>query len=446
MTKICTPKLFLVLALSVAVSTAAHAQIYTDLLNFDSAHGANPSYPQILAQGRDGNLYGTTAFGNDGLGVVFRVTPSGMARVLHYFNGSDGARPYSGLTLGRDGNFYGTTFAGGSNRYGTIFRITPNGKLTTLYNFSPADGQPYVPPIQAADGNFYGTAGKTAYRIMPSGTFTSLGSIPGVSYGPLLQGTDGNFYGTTVSGGTSNFGTVFKMTPNGVVSVAYNFDASVSQPDAPLLEASDGNFYGATVQGGSNRYGVVFELTPQRAIVVLHSFPDPNYPNDGTNPIAGIVQASDGNFYGVTFSGGLGYGVAFEIIAASAYSILYSFDSTGGGNPGSTPMQHTNGEIYGLTEAGGSDNYGVTYSLDLGLGQFVSLLPTAGRVGETVGFLGQGFTGASAVSFNGSSATFTVESDTYLTAIVPSGATTGAVMVTTPVGTLNSNKAFRVTP
>jgi uncharacterized repeat protein (TIGR03803 family) len=434
------------LALTVASAGASYAQTYTDLFNFDGIHGASPQNPGILAQGRDGNLYGTTPAGDShGFGVVFRITPTGTARVLHDFKGSDGANPGGGLTLGTDGNFYGTTHES-QNGYGTIFKITPNGVLTTLHFLDSTTGQTETAPIQATDGNFYGTAGERIYRIAPSGSFAVLAQLPGNSESPLVQATDGSFYGTTYTGGRAGFGTIFRMATDATVTVEYNLNAKLSGAIAPLIQASDGSFYGTTNQGGSGGYGTVFQILPHRAFTVLHNFPDPEYPNDGADPIAGLVQASDGNFYGVTFEGGAGSGVAFEITATGAYSILYNFDSASGALPASTPMQHTNGRIYGLTLAGGTDNYGVVYSLDLGLPPFVRLVPASGRTGKMVGFLGQDFTGTTAVSFSGIAATFNVESDTYLTATIPTGATTGTVSVTTPSGVLNSNQAFQVKP
>ncbi|HXM19949.1 MAG TPA: IPT/TIG domain-containing protein [Terriglobales bacterium] len=104
------------------------------------------------------------------------------------------------------------------------------------------------------------------------------------------------------------------------------------------------------------------------------------------------------------------------------------------------------GKIYGMAGNGGTHKWGVVYSFDVGLGPFVSLVSTTGKVGITIEVLGQGFTGTTAVSFNGTAATFTVVSDTYLKTTVPSGATTGFVTVTTPGGTLTSNKEFRVKP
>jgi uncharacterized repeat protein (TIGR03803 family) len=109
-------------------------------------------------------------------------------------------------------------------------------------------------------------------------------------------------------------------------------------------------------------------------------------------------------------------------------------------------VQHTNGKIYGTTISGGANNQGVVFSLDLGLSPFVEALSPAGSVGKTVKILGQGLTGTTNVSFNGTTASFTVQSDTYLSATVPSGATTGYITVNTPSGTVSSNKQFQVVP
>jgi len=450
-----------------AGTTVASAQTYTVLYNFDDTQGfycVDDEQPcGSLAQGRDGNLYGTTYGGTNNLGVVFKITPSGRLKVLYNFEGGDGSYPYSGLTLGTDGNFYGTTNSGGDLSCGsgfgcgTIFKITPSGSLTTLYRFTRgADGCcPVAPPIQGVDGNFYGTTPvATAYKITPSGILTLLGSLPAGSDAPLLQATDGHFYGTTINGGTGcrvgGCGTVFKMTPKGILTKVYDLDTYGKFPYDPLIQGSDGNFYGTTYGQSRTGTGVVFKLTPQGAITVLHNFAGP--PNDGEAPEAGLLQATDGNLYGVTNFGGTGdcryggCGVIFQITTPGIYSVLFNFDGAHGAWPQSTPMQHTNGKIYGLTESGGSHDSGVVYSFDMGLGPFVSLVSTLGRVGKTVDVLGQGFTGTTGVSFNGTAAVFTVKSDTYLTATVPPGATTGFVTVITSSGTLTSNKQFRVKP
>jgi len=442
----------LMLALT-AATLSAHAQTYTDLFDFDGTRGSSPQDPQLLAQGQDGNLYGTTAYGgSNDLGVVFRMSPSGAISALYSFDGPHGERPWGGLTLGTDGNFYGTTVRGGDHQYGTVFQITPGGNLTVLYSFTDgSDGAyPYATPVQGTDGNFYGvTQSATAYKITPSGTFKLLGSIPGASVAPLIQGTDGSFYGTSQVGGKFGFGSVFKMTPAGKVKIVYSFDVTHgSTPIGPVVQGSDGNYYGTTMSGGTSEGGVVFKLTPGGVLKVLHNFVQ-NTGSDGASPLAGPVFATDGNIYGVTPAGGnVGprYGVIFKTTSTGTYSVLYDFDKSHGASANATPMQHTNGKIYSLTLGGGTHGYGVAYNLDLSLNPFVKLVFSSGKVGKTVEVLGGGLTGAISVKFNGTSAKFNVVSDTYLTATVPAGATTGPVTVKTPGGTLTSSTKFRVTP
>jgi uncharacterized repeat protein (TIGR03803 family) len=281
-------------------------------------------------------------------------------------------------------------------------------------------------------------------------------------------GTDGNFYGTTAGGGTNappeGAGTVFKITPAGKLTVLYNFCsqpgcADGQSPTSPLVQGTDGNFYGTTFQGGANGFGEAFKITMGGTLTVLHSM---NGTSDGYDPFAGnagLVQATDGNFYGANTAGGsLGYGTLYRITPKGTFTVLYNFDGTTGWNPYVTPFQHTNGVIYGDTELGGTGNVspciagsanascGVFYGWQANLPPFVSLLPYSGKVGDTIEFLGQGFTSGTTVSFNGTSAAPTVVSGTYLTAAVPKGATTGFVKVTTSGVTLKSNKKFRVTP
>jgi len=471
------------LMLLIAAATLATAQTYTDLFNFRGLYGKEPF--DILAQGRDGNLYGTTeGGGSSNLGVVFRITPSGKLKVLYNFDGVHGANP-QGLTLGTDGNFYGTTYYGGADNFGTIFKITKSGSLTTLYTFTynPDGAYPLAPLIQGTDGNFYGTTllggattwnAGTVFRITPSGTLRTLHSFCNFSVcadgllptGGLVQATDGNFYGTTTGEGVGpgpRSGTVFTITPRGKLTTLYSFcsenDCATGQhPQAGLVQATDGNFYGTTYYGGADvQYGTAFTITPSGTLTTLYNFCSQSACPDGSNPQAGLVQATDGNFYGLTNYGGTGVcqdnkgcGVIFQITPAGAYTILYNFDGAHGAWPESASMQHTNGKIYGLTTDGGvfccGHGCGVVYSLDMGLAPFVSLVSTTGKIGKTVEVLGQGFTGATAVSFNGTAATFAIKSDTYLTATVPTGATTGFVTVSTPTGTLTSNKQFRVKP
>ena len=279
--------LAMTLAFAALGVSGASAQTYSDIHDFATSTLSSPLYTGILAQGRDGNVYGTAPSGGTlGFGGVFKITPTGTYSVIYNFDGTaHGKTPRSGLTLGTDGSFYGTTWQGGVSNYGTIFKITSTGTLTVLHNFAYTDGgNPYSPPIQGADGNFYGateaggTGSGTVYKITTSGTFTSLHSFSfsecATPIAPLIQGTDGNFYGVCESGGVAGGdGSVIKITSAGAVTVMYSFDFTHgSHPNGPLVQGSDGNFYGTTSGGGSLDGGVVFKLTSAKVLTVLYNF------------------------------------------------------------------------------------------------------------------------------------------------------------------------------
>jgi uncharacterized repeat protein (TIGR03803 family) len=445
-----------------SATTPACAQTFTLLDSFD---GTNGSYPEsALTQGLNGFLYGTTwGGGANGDGTVFKITPGGTLTVAHSFAYSDGQSPSAGLILATNGNFYGTTYVGGAIGYGTVFKVTANGALTTLHSFDGTDGgYPDGNVAQATNGNFYGTtqAGGannfgTVFEVTPSGTLTSLYSFCSVSgcedgqnpYAGLIQATNGNLYGTTLYANT--YGTIFQSTPAGVVTTIVYFDYfNGAGPDDQLFQGTDGFLYGTTGGGGNNGYGTVFKTSTDGTLTTIYNFSS----TDGAYPYTGLIEGSDGKFYGTTNQGGSstscvgGCGTIFNVTSSGTLTTLHSFDGADGSYPQSTLVQDTNGTFYGTARYGGANNEGTVFSLSMGLAPFVETLPTAGKVGSAVKILGTNLTGASAVTFNGIAATFTVASSSEITTTVPAGATTGSVSVTTTKGKLKSNRKFIVKP
>jgi uncharacterized repeat protein (TIGR03803 family) len=380
---------------------------------------------------------------------------------LHSFVVAGGMQLFAGLIQATDGNFYGTTGSGGAYGYGTVFMLTPSGTLTTLHSFDGTDGAyPCAGLIQGTDESFYGTtSGKspssggasgygTVFKITRSGTLTTLhrfnGTDGSVPYPALLQATDGNFYGTTSgldpsSSGALGDGTVFKITPSGSLTTLHRFNGTDgSLPLAGLIQATDGNLYGTT-RGGN---GTVFRMTPSGTLTTLHDFDGA----DGAGPFAGLIQATDGNFYGTTFGGGsYGWGTVFKITPSGTLTTLHDFELTDG-TYARAVIQATDGNFYGATGEGGSWGAGTVFKLSADFGPLVTLTPTYGHVGATAYILGNNLTGTTSVSFNGVAAKFAVLSSSKIRAIVPAGATTGTVRVVTPDGTLESNVPFQVTP
>jgi uncharacterized repeat protein (TIGR03803 family) len=253
---------------------------------------------------------------------------------------------------------------------------------------------------------------------------------------------------TLFYGGTKSCGVILKLTTSGTLLHAYNFNCGYlgGLPNG-LIQASDGNFYGTTYQGGSKTtdgFGTIFKMSQAGVVTVLYRFAGGTA--DGENPWGALVQGTDGYLYGVTLQGGAFFGgTIFRISTSGEYSLLYSLPQSYAGSVYSGLLQHTNGMFYGLTEWGGPNYYGGLYSLDMGLGPFISFVRPTGKVGQTAEILGQGLTGTTSVSFNGIPATsYSVVSDTYLTAVVPSGVATGPVVVNTAAGTLTSNVDFRI--
>jgi uncharacterized repeat protein (TIGR03803 family) len=464
----------LAIAFCIGLSNFCAAQTFRALASFDGTNGESP-LDAPLVQGANGHFYGTTSSGGaDNGGTVFEVAAGHGLVTLYNFCSqdvcTDGFSPQAGVVLSTNGNFYGTTFGDEFNFFGTVFEITPGGRLATLHTFCSqgdcSDGaDPYSGLVQSTNGNFYGTTlygGNgfgTVFEITADGRLITVHSFvrsDGSEPGGLVQGASGKFYGITRTGGTHSYGTVFIMTPDGELATLYNFanDSYGAYPNSGLIQAADGNFYGTT-SGGVNGQGTVFEITAGGRLATLYSFCAQTNCPDGAGPNGGLVQATDGNFYGTTSAGGLnGRGTIFEITAGRKLTTLYSFcarrNCPDGSDPFAALLQGTDGDFYGTTASGGRDTCsqgcGTVFSLSTGLGAFVKTLPASGNVGAAVKVLGTGLSGATSVSFNDTTATFTVVSDSEITTAVPSGASTGTVVVQTPTGILNSNLAFRVLP
>lgn len=365
-----------------------------------------------LAEGMDGNFYGTSVVGGSaGDGTVFKESTAGGApTILHSFgDGSvvnDGANPECTLIQATDGDFYGTTYDGGTG-FGTVFKITSAGAVTIVYKFlDGTDGEePVAGVIQGADGNFYGTTKSanthnngTVFKVTSGGTLTTLHQFTGAGdgsapFGGLIQGADSDFYGTTELGGAHSDGTVFKVTPAGVESIVYSFDGTHgADPVTSLIQDTSGNIYGTTGSGGAHSLGAIFEISSGTESV-LYSFAGETgtgsaapTTTDGSAP-NGLVRGGDGYLYGTTGSGGdvydnimtsysyLKYGTIFRIKTdGTSYSQLWNYcdgtlaqfddgsdggtlDGGDGANPNSSLIEDWNGNFFGTTYYGGDGDH-----------------------------------------------------------------------------------------
>jgi len=455
-TRVC----FLVLTLA-ATPILVKAQTFTRLFDFDGPNGATPGPAMQLVQGFDGKLWGTTsAGGSAGDGTIFNVRfPNFSLNIAYSFDSADAYVPVAGLTLDPNGRFYGVTEYGGENNLGNVFSFSPNGTPTALtLGFDGSIGSyPVAGLLLASSGILYGTAGSggaydsgTIFEIHANGnSFMKVTDLPSASpYLTLVQGRNGLFYGALPYGGLNSKGEVFKMDVLGGISSLHSFSGSDGEnPVGSLVEGANGDFYGTTYVGGMDNVGTIFAITPGGTFKTIHNFRfGINASNKGFNPDAALVEGSDGNLYGVAAGGGLyGYGVIFRITPARQYTVLHSFNFEEAEYAGSGGLvQATDGNFYGTLSGGGANQLGLLYRLSVGLAPFVKLLPGLGKVGSTVDILGTNLTGATTVTFNGTPATFTVASGARIKAVVPTGATSGPVQVTTPNGTLLSNTTFQV--
>ena len=400
----------------IATRTAAQeaAPTYTVLYNFTG--GPDGSEPDAgLIPDADGNLYGTTSYGGDavgldGDGVVFKLDPFGNETVIYTFTGgADGAHPAAGLVRDAAGNLYGTTSGGGdtgstcpngSLGCGVVFRLDPAGNERLLHSLTGgADGaSPDASLIHDASGNLYGTTsgggkiGEACYlggcgvvfKLDLSGNETVLHTFTGGPDGTepsagLVRDAAGNLYGTTQAGGETSgacapygCGVVFKLDPSGNETLLHSLSGGLngSTSVGRLVLDAAGNLYGTTGRGGKTSgsctqfgCGVVFKVDPAGNETVLYIF---RGGSDGNGPYGDLTRDTAGMLYGTTASGGnlsycsgFGCGVVFEVSPAGKETAIYSFT---GGADGANPqggLWPYNGFLYGTTPNGGDQSDGL---------------------------------------------------------------------------------------
>jgi len=450
-----------------STSSAQTVTVIYSLSENSSYSGAAPS--AALVQGLNGSLYGTTTSGGEyGFGTVFAITTAGTLTTIYNF--PQGQTP-NGLLQSVNGTLYGTTQAGGTGTYGnggTVLEITPAGTLTTIHNFCSvancADGsQPIGNLVQTANGDIYGTTyaggtggagGGTLYQITPAGAFTTVASLGRAGLPESLVATaSGDLYFT------GNGGYLYQFSPaTGKLETVTQGSTGFTSANT-LIQASNGDFYGVTTWGATPETGILFELTPEGAATTIFS--------PLGNVYGAMVEATDGNIYGLSYNWSGGYLCGPDMGSSSGCGSIFSATPAGSVNPDlykfctqnlepGCPaygpiglIQATDGNLYGVTQGG--DNLvpgsgSTVFKLSVGLGPFVETLQLSGKVGASVYILGTGLRGTTAVSFNGTPATsFTVNSTgSAIKSVVPTGATTGTIQVTTPSGTLSSNAPFQI--
>jgi len=450
-------RLALACASLVALAAAPlHAQQYQDLYDFNCDSGCTP-YGR-LTQGTDGNPYGTTfpyygpgPGGSNNLGTIFMLSTAGVYTVLFNFDSTTGAGT-GGLTLASDGNFYGTgVFV--TTATGTLFQFNPlTDAVTVLHNFSATEGVPAGPPVEAKDGNLYGVAGipgesgkGIAYSLtLSTQTYALLPkTLGGNPSGPLFAASDGYLYGATGNGGHREFGTLFRLsTATGAIKKLYTFthQDDGATPNAPLTQGKNGNLYGTAYTGGLYGYGTIYEVTlPSDGFGAVYSFNAAG--GAGIMPAAGLLAASDENFYGTTYDGGAdGLGQLFAWETDGSYLAYVDFTGNGGVTSGANPdtalMEDTDGMFYGLTPGGGASGGGVFYTftppnplshINLCCNWFVVL-------DQPVTIIGQNLSQVYSVSFGSVNVQFEPGSGTSLITFVPSAAIDSPVTVTLDSG------------
>ena len=359
-------------AAATSVVRAQQAVTYDVVSSFTISFDAGRS-PSSLIQASDGSLYGTTFSGGTfDAGVLFRVDATGAVTALHSFNrSSDGASPF-GLVQASDGRLYGATQSGAAGA-GTVWRFTPGGDFTTLYTFTSVERAP-ADMFAASDGNVYGlmpSAGDflngLIFAIDPSGGVAGIHSVPpgaGRTMNSLVKGSDGRFYVTAESGGANNLGTIFAIDDAGTVTILHSFAGDAAgdgRSPQGLIQGRDGRLYGTTqtfsTPGSSP--ATIFAVDVGGNYQRFASFPANVQPARRLD----LLEASDGNFYSVTFPADnpTAPNSVFRIDGSGTVTSVQSGLSTLG-----QLIQGADGRLYDTTAAGGIDEGGTIVAMELG--------------------------------------------------------------------------------
>jgi len=386
-------------AFLVAAGLPAHATTVTRVFPFTDTTGYQPLAP--LLQASDGNFYGTTAIGgDDGTGcingcggTVFKLTPQGQYTVLHTFAWGSAAAPWAnghqpqgGLVEGPDGYLYGTTYTGGYqfSSYGIIYKISKSGDFLKLHDMCPVSPCPDGANPQGLlavgpDGYLYGTTttpiiAPRIFRISTTGNYAAVASFFNTSMGTpqngMILATDGNFYGATNVA-------IYRFTPGVGLTPMHIFVSSEGiSGNGPLIQAADGNLYGVMYEGGAHSAGTVFKMSLAgdfQKILDLTGAVEGVYPN-------GLVQAPDGTLWGTTSNTGganLG-GAVYSISTAGAFLQATFLTATTGLGSKATLLLASDGKLYGTTSASGPNSGGTIFVVDAGLAP-----PFPGEAGTT---------------------------------------------------------------